>query len=381
MTHTDSLAFISDDELFATVQQLTARSNVTLADLLAHLGEVERRGIHRTRACASLYTYCIYELRMSEDAAFRRSKAARFVRKYPELRDAIAKGEIHLTGVLIIGPHLGDERHAEILRRARFRSKRELARLVAELDPKPEVPALVEPIGPATSGIATHHAFVEALAGPVRELSPGKRPEDWMEMNRDDARRSDSTSPEPTDVTASQCPLRYKVQFTTTQEFVDLLDEARDLLGHENPRPALPDIQLRALRSLVKELRSRKRAATERSRTPHVPNRRDAESTATSSTAPARVASLPDAEPERERSSRYVPARIRRAVFDRDGRAARTATIEASDAAKHSVSRSITAASTPSAAPRRSKTWNSAAARTTHWPRRKTSEGRTWTGC
>ena len=81
----------------------------------------------------------------SEDAAFRRSKAARFVREYPELRTAIAKGEIHLTGVLMIGPHLGGERHAEVLRRARFRSKRELARLVAEIDPKPEVPALVEP--------------------------------------------------------------------------------------------------------------------------------------------------------------------------------------------------------------------------------------------
>src|SRR5437762_7563294 len=121
MTHRDSLASISDDDLFATVQQLTARANVALADLLAHLGELERRGVHRLRACASLYTYCIYELRMSEDAAYRRSKAARLVRECPELHDAIAKGEIHLTGVLMIGPHLGGERHVEILRRSRFR--------------------------------------------------------------------------------------------------------------------------------------------------------------------------------------------------------------------------------------------------------------------
>jgi hypothetical protein len=53
------LASISDDDLFITVQRLTARSNVALADLLAHLGEVERRGIHRLRACASLYTYWV----------------------------------------------------------------------------------------------------------------------------------------------------------------------------------------------------------------------------------------------------------------------------------------------------------------------------------
>ena len=31
------------------------------------------------------------------------------MRLYPELRDAIAKGEIHLTGALMIGPHLGGE--------------------------------------------------------------------------------------------------------------------------------------------------------------------------------------------------------------------------------------------------------------------------------
>ncbi len=149
MIHADSLASIPDDDLFAGVERLVARSNAALADLLAHLGEVERRGIHRLRACASLYTYCIYELRMSEDAAYRRSKAARFVREYPELYDPIAKGELHLTGVLMIGPHLGGERHAELLRRARFRSKRELLRLLAEIDPKPAVPACVEPLGPA----------------------------------------------------------------------------------------------------------------------------------------------------------------------------------------------------------------------------------------
>ena len=66
MTHSVPFGTISDDELHATVRRLTAQSNVMLADLLTHLGEVELRGIHRSRACASLYTYCIYELRMSE---------------------------------------------------------------------------------------------------------------------------------------------------------------------------------------------------------------------------------------------------------------------------------------------------------------------------
>jgi hypothetical protein len=60
------------------------------------------------------------------------------------------------------------------------------------------------------------------------------------------------------------------VQFTANQEFVDLLREVTDLLGHETPRVTLPDVQLRALRLLVKELRGRKRAATSRPRTARV---------------------------------------------------------------------------------------------------------------
>jgi 5-methylcytosine-specific restriction endonuclease McrA len=338
MIHVDSLAAIPDEDLFAGVERLVARSNAALADLLAHLGEVERRGIHRLRACASLYTYCMYELRMSEDAAYRRSKAARFVREYPELYDAIVKGELHLTGVLMIGPHLGGERHAEILRRARFRSKRELLRLIAEIDPKPGVPALVEPLGPAPAGRATHAAFVEAMAGPVRELPPGRRPEDWIgeeeetEANGDDSPRCTETAANVPDADEIRPPLHYKVQFTATQEFVDLLEEVRSLLGHERSGTDLPALQLRALRALVEELRRKKRAASDHPRkqiafrdATDAPAR-DPRRATDATDAPARqpqpasdVTDTTDAPARRpERAIRHIPAPVRRAVFERD---------------------------------------------------------------
>ena len=52
-----SLEHLSDAELLAGTRSLVGRSNQLLAALLAHLGEVEARGVHRTRACSSLYTY------------------------------------------------------------------------------------------------------------------------------------------------------------------------------------------------------------------------------------------------------------------------------------------------------------------------------------
>jgi hypothetical protein len=147
-----SLDHVADDELHASTRRLVAGSNQLLAALLAHLGEVEARGIHRERACSSLYTYCIFELRMSEDVAFRRARAAKIARQFPMLFEQIAAGEIHLTGVLLLGPLLTEENHLELLARAKHRTKKEIARLARSLSPLPDVPPVVEPLGPAQDG-------------------------------------------------------------------------------------------------------------------------------------------------------------------------------------------------------------------------------------
>jgi 5-methylcytosine-specific restriction endonuclease McrA len=197
-------------------------------------------------------------------------------------------------------------------------------RLIAELDPKPEVPALVEPIGPAPPGRATHAALVEALSGPIRQLPPEKRPEDWIEATTDDetedwsAKNSEGAAGEPVDAEEHQRALRYRVQFTASQEFVDLLEEASDLIGHETQRVTLPEIQTRALRALVQQLRARKRAATKvSSPTPSSSPVAERRSRIVSDAPPAR-ASVPDAAPARSRA-RHIPASVRRAVFERDG--------------------------------------------------------------
>jgi hypothetical protein len=85
--------------------------------------------------------YCIYELRFSEDAAYRRVSAARLVKRFPALYDAIASGELHLTGLLMLGPHLTPENHLDVLGRAKHRTKKELGKLLRALDPLPDLRA------------------------------------------------------------------------------------------------------------------------------------------------------------------------------------------------------------------------------------------------
>jgi hypothetical protein len=312
-----SISELADAELLSNTRALVGRSNQVFAALLAHLGEVEARGLHRTRACSSLYAYCVYELRLSEDAAVRRVTAARLVRQFPALLDAVAAGELHLTGLLMLGPHLTRDNHLDVLARAKHRTKKELAKLVRILDPLPEVPARIEALGPEAPGRATWADYVASF-NPVRELTPGERPREWVDATpaglSAPARIAASTEPsapariaEPAELSAPAriaVPLRYKVQFTATEEYVELIERAQALLSHlhrhREHSATLDEIQLQALRAFVAQLEKKRAGA------------RDASNGARHATtgAPKPEAAMP--------RSRHIPARIRRAVFERD---------------------------------------------------------------
>jgi hypothetical protein len=314
VTLSPQLTDLSDGDLLAGTRRLVGASNQLLASLLAHLAEVEARGVHRTRACSSLYTYCVYELRFSEDAAFRRVSAARLVRRFPGIFDAIASGELHLTAVLMLGPHPTGDNCGEVLARAKHRTKREVGQLVRELDPVPDVPARIEPLGPAPAhGLLrlrrpTWEMFVRSF-NPVRNLNPGERPRDWMddglaqfandadlagvvlvsasevsdsasevsafsepalERSEPAPERSGPSVPSRAEAIAevklgnklppapAVGPQRYSVQFTATAEHIALVERAQALLSSSREGASLAEVHLQAMRELVAVLEKRK---------------------------------------------------------------------------------------------------------------------------
>jgi hypothetical protein len=314
------------------VKALTGRHNTLTAELLAHLAEVEARGIYRERACSSLYTYCVYELRLSEDEAQRRTKAARTAREYPVLFEMLAAGAIHLTGLLLLAPYLTRENHAELLARARFRTKREIEHLVAEIAPRPDVPARIEPLGPRSAPRNSWQAYMMALGGTVRALVPGvgrgeappvspdeETQDEETEVDFVDASEPGPPTPARVDATpalASQAlaPLCYSVQFTASQRYVELLEEARNLLQHQVPDRDVARVHELAMEAFVEELRKRRRAERPKRPAPARVNN------TSEGPAPERIAGTPDASaPARVQApGRYVPAEIRRAVWERD---------------------------------------------------------------
>jgi len=363
MTSYSALAHLTDETLHGEVKRLAGRTNTLTAELLAHLGEVEARGIHRERACSSLYTYCVYELCMSEDEAQRRCRAARLARAFPVLLKMLAEASLHLTGILLIGPLLTTENASELLARVRFRTKREIERIVGELAPAPHLPARIdvsqgeqhtsiEPMNDASASRprCTWAAYVRALAGAVRQRAVGIAANQAPPMASAESCVDLMARSEAVEAHAGKAPLterapeqhdavnrnaesrgaRYRIQFTVDQAYLELLEEARELLQHVVPDRDLVEVQRRALQALVKSLRARKLGAVEHPRTtPTAPAR--------SRTAPAREdapephgvgserkdAPVPaGTAPARSRTaparSRHVPAAVRRTVWQRD---------------------------------------------------------------
>src|SRR5690606_7756380 len=126
--------------------------------------------------------------------------------------------------------------------------------------------------------------FIEALSPPVRELPPGDNPREWVTKTAPDddsdlgvprpTPPDDVTSPEATRASASasdgaqqSTAERYRVQFTATQEYVDLLQEAKDLASHALPSGSIEQLHLQAMRLLVAELKKRRCAAVSKPRT------------------------------------------------------------------------------------------------------------------
>jgi len=78
---TYSLRHLADSTLRHDLQQLVITDRGTTAHLIAHIAEFLARKLYLEDGYASMYDDCVGELRMSEDIACRRIRAARAARR------------------------------------------------------------------------------------------------------------------------------------------------------------------------------------------------------------------------------------------------------------------------------------------------------------
>jgi hypothetical protein len=272
-----AVARLSDCHLLDEVKRLAARERDVTAELIAHLAEIEERGLHHAAGFGSMFEYCRDALHLSEYAAYGRIEAARAARKFPVILEMLVEGSLNLTAVGLLGRHLTRDNYREVLVAAEGRSKREVEELVARLHPQPDVPSSIRKL-PSAKPVAAQAAPLPAAA---LTASPSTLPPPAILP----------PAPARSQVVTPLAPDRYKVQFTVSKETCEKLRLAQDLLRHVIPNGDPGAIFDRALTVLLENLTKTKLAATGH---PH--------------------ASRPPAP-----GSRHIPAEVKRAVWARDG--------------------------------------------------------------
>ena len=219
---TNALSGLSDESLVAQVVRLAAAERGSMASLIAHLAELYGRRLHERAGYSSLFTFCTEALRLSEYEAYDRMKAAKVARRYPPVLGMLASGQLTLTTVRLLAPHLTPGNHEELFAAASGKGKRQVQELLAERFPEPDVASSVRKL-PAPTG-----PFAPVPPPLVRPLSPD----------------------------------RYQITFTASGETRARLELAQDLLRHAVPSGDPAQIFARALDVLVEELVRQKYAVT-----------------------------------------------------------------------------------------------------------------------
>src|SRR6188768_1793611 len=139
-TTLNALVHLSEHELLEHFEDLVARDRRTTARLLV---EIDERKLWATHACPSMFAFCVERFHMSEQVTAKRIWAARTARRFPAVLEMVESGELHLSAIHLLARHLTPENCSDVLRRARHQSSREIERLVAALNPRPDVASSV----------------------------------------------------------------------------------------------------------------------------------------------------------------------------------------------------------------------------------------------
>ena len=141
-------AAVSDDELVELVKHLAACERRSSVALIRSLVEFDARRLYLREGCSSLFTYCTHVLHLSEASAYNRIETARAARRFPTLLEALERGDLTLTAVRLLAPHLTPANHGEVLTAARHRSKQGVQELIALLNPRPAAATVIRRLAP-----------------------------------------------------------------------------------------------------------------------------------------------------------------------------------------------------------------------------------------
>src|SRR3954452_6647917 len=173
------LGGLEDDQLLAALSGLVRRENDSLSDLIAHLAELDERALCIPLGYSSLFAYCTEALGFCKSAAGRRIAAARVCREFPEAFARVANGDLQLSVVCALRPHLNAENASELFAACSRKSYEQVEELLAARFPKPDVRDLIRRLPTAAVGtpdMGTQPIETDVVATEARQIALAPRP-------------------------------------------------------------------------------------------------------------------------------------------------------------------------------------------------------------
>jgi hypothetical protein len=137
LSPSSAVASLDSAALARRLGELAGDERRVQADFLVHLETFDRRRGYLDAGYSSLWEFCQRALHLREGAAGRRIAAMRVLRRFPALEGALREGKLCLSTLGLLGPVLKEENLGEVLARAAFRTRAEVDRLVATMQPRP----------------------------------------------------------------------------------------------------------------------------------------------------------------------------------------------------------------------------------------------------
>lgn len=304
----DQCASLKDDDLVRTVNFLAEHARRNEFRLLVHLAEFDARRLCLEAGYRSLFEYCTGALSFDEQESYRRIRAARIIRGYPEARIALEKRKVTISSLVVLSPWLTRDNAASWLKAAEGKSKRELEFLVAARYPQAPQPDAIRnlPSQPVVISGAPPAAF-EAIAsdGPHNDEGAASVPLEWPLLSGSPGRLGwgwQQMSPVSAD--------RVRVGFDAACVVGQLIERVRQILRHKYPDGRLEDLIREALEAYLDRKDPQRRLEMKEAKA-------------------ACVAEAPAPMPEDHQrlptrflrawaAGRYIPAKVKSAVWARD---------------------------------------------------------------
>lgn len=270
-----SLRQLNDEDFVRQFETSARIEHGATIKMLHFINDLERRKTFLELGYSSVFDFCVRRIKYSSSQAGRRIQAARCCRRYPEFFVYLRDREVCIMTLAMIEQIINDDNKDEIVQRVRRASRREVERLLSEYRPPA---ALRDRIRYVHVPLPQPRDLNRAL---VDRQCQRAIPEEWRD----------------------KVPAREQVfvQFLADEEFLQLFEEVRGLLGG-NGSDSFADV----MKHVLTEYRQRHSPAVRK-------QGRDERKRATS----------PDShrwelKNGRDEATRHVPNEVRDEVFVRD---------------------------------------------------------------